>query len=191
MTIEFEITKEDIVQFNIFINFRNRYLKRQASYWRYGLSVFFLMVALIGGIKEFLDSKTEYPTMLAIEFALLWFSIYLIIAIAWFLIWPTIFNKHVKKSVNRYFDNLDDDTSIGKHLMLFDEDTIQDSVDAGTETTNWSAVKEITEINDHIYISLSEIRAYIVPKRTFDSREQLNNFLTTLKNNHLQNKHPG
>ncbi|WP_459927214.1 YcxB family protein [Desulfosporosinus burensis] len=70
---------------------------------------------------------------------------------------------------------------LGKHNLTISEVGIVDRSEQSEAKTQFSAIKNILEEKEHIYIYVSADSAHIIPNRIFVNEAQKNEFLTILR----------
>ena len=79
---------------------------------------------------------------------------------------------------------------LGNHSLTLDDDGIKDASENMESKISWNGVEKYIETNNHFFIYISSVAAYIVPKRVFVSQEQKNEFSIIINENireHIKN----
>jgi YcxB-like protein len=150
MTIQYTITLDDLIAFNIYV--AAPMLKRS------------MLNSLIGAILVFV--VTVYVNFDFWLFATIWLVLVFVYAK-----FGTIyfFKRRAAKLLN-------DSVVLGEHTLIIDDAGIQDIQKLGKEELNWSGVQKIEDDENYIYIFIGQIRAYVIPKRCFAYPDQADAF---------------
>ena len=158
-----ELTPEIVARFNTFVMTKTNYGKRQIRGFNIGFSVFAVILILIFLIRNGFSSMT------------LAMSLPIVIVWAGFIIgFPTLLkaslNGMVKKSNAGYDPQAD---------VVFYDDVLEEITDDKTTKQTYKAVHRVTDDGGlAIYLFIDDIRAYILPRSSFESDEQYAAFLT-------------
>lgn len=83
---------------------------------------------------------------------------------------------------------LDNDGSLlGDRTYYILKDGLKEISENNESLTKWQGIKKVTESEEGIYIFVDKIAAYIVPKRFFDTNEEMNSFINLI-NSRIENK---
>lgn len=185
LRIEFDFNKEDLYYFNIFATERNSLYKREVAVFKIIFIILLMMVGIVYGTGLFFDMLIkDYSVYSAALVAFLWIALFTILAIiTWFYFLPKLFRLHMNRRVRKFIKDYNDPL-IGRHTMSFNHKSISDSCDVAQESIKWNAIEKIEETEKHFFLMLSEIRAYIIPKKVFSDENQLEEFKETIKKYH-------
>lgn len=168
MKIEFNLTKDDYIAFNMHHIETSPTIRRSLLIQQYGVSVIFLIV-------PYFFSRISRAPMLAS------FIVYGAIFLAWILYYPKYFMHATKKRIIKLIDEGDNSAILGIHsITLTDEGIVQESR-TGESKSTWGSVKRIDETSEHIYIFIGTVNAYLVPKRDFEGKIHMEAFIDMLR----------
>lgn len=158
MKIQYELTEDDYIRFNLSHIKRSKTGKRMLLLQRIIGPIIFLGAYFV--LAMWLQ-ETDW-----------WlYGIYGIASILWFLFYPKYFERHVRKQTRRLIDERSNEGMIGPHTMDLDENGLRDLNEFGETRVSWAGIKEVVEENDYVYLYNSSISAYILPKRGQDMEE--------------------
>jgi membrane protein implicated in regulation of membrane protease activity len=168
MELEFDLTKEDYINFNINHLSISDVTKKRLFISRYIISLIFLIVPFI--LAKVTDISFWY-----------WMITFSIV----FIYYVTSYNKKLKKRVNKHINKLlgeeNNKALIGKKILRISENGIEQISDVNTSTTKWEAIGKIIEYQEYIYIYNSAVSAYIIPTRVFKNDSEETGFVKLIK----------
>ncbi|MDE1549607.1 YcxB family protein [Jeotgalibaca caeni] len=157
MKIQFELTEEDYISFNL------HHLEHSPSQKRmYQLSRFLLpmvcavLIYLIGTFV--LNQPSAY-----------WIFVAVIFVVVWTLTYPKQHIKLVTKQLKKMSREGDNSTFYGKKTMTISEDTITVEGNQSTEIVAKENIKTIRVHEDMVLLYLSAVSAQIIPTRCLDA----------------------
>lgn len=167
MKIEFELTEQDFVDFNIF-HFENSKSVRSAH-----RKARFLAPVLFMAIPFVMKNVSEIPF-------LYWFVIFLILSILWVTLYPARMKKSIEKSVRKVL--LERPNSIfGKKTVTLTDKGILTSGEDNNSEISYSAISEISESKKGtLYLYNSSLSAIIIPQSAFKYDTHKKEFLDEL-----------
>ncbi|MGB7606678.1 MAG: YcxB family protein [Lutisporaceae bacterium] len=154
MKIEFNLTKEDYIAFNIHHIDNSPTIKRSLLIQRYGVSLIFLIVPFI------FSRMSGVPWMLSL-------AVYGVIFLAWITYYPKYFMYVTKKRVIRLIEEGDNSDILGTYSVTLTEEGVEQTSNSEESKSSWNAIQRIEETPDYFYIYISAINAYLVPIRAF------------------------
>ncbi|MBI6874443.1 YcxB family protein [Clostridium aciditolerans] len=69
----------------------------------------------------------------------------------------------------------------GRYNILIKHEGILVNSNMGQSNTNWDAVERLIETKEYIYIYISSVNAYIVPKRVLQDTMHKDEFINLIK----------
>jgi hypothetical protein len=150
MKLTIDITREDYSDFNKF-HFMNTKLKR---------TIFIGLLTVI--LLEYLLNRTQFDLTATI-----------ISSIACIVIYFWAINRSLNKTKN-IPDN--DGTILGLKEMEFADDKISYSTKNSQGTCEWSSIKYLKESSKAFYLYMDTNMALLIPKRTFTTENELEDF---------------
>lgn len=70
---------------------------------------------------------------------------------------------------------------LGTHLIALSEEGISEKTDVNSNFYNWEGIYSIEESNDYIFIFINKLQCHIIPKREFNTNEEVNQFFNKAK----------
>lgn len=170
MTFDFEITKEDYINFNLHHLNDSPAQKMNYSILRY-------LIPILFSIPIFLISTIalNQPSILGISIAVAFVAV-------WIYVYPKRYKKVVAKQAEKLLEEADDTQILGKRTMEIEGDIIKVFNMSSADVTLKENIKDIKVYEDMILIYLSEVAAQIVPTRNLN-KEEKTRLLSELKSN--------
>lgn len=97
--------------------------------------------------------------------------------LAW-LVSPREYWKEVEKTISRMAD-CEGIGELGRYRLRIEEAGLREEVGGNVTTTAYSSISRIEETDEHVFIFIAPIRAYIIPKQEVGA--QLVDFLEELR----------
>lgn len=164
MKIDYSLTKEDYINFNVFHMDYSKTMRNSIFVQRYLISLVFLIVPF------FLSANSQIPFWY-------WFAVFCITYILWVVFYKRYAIYFLRKRVARMLDEGKNDGLLGARSLSLNENGIASS-SAATETKHaWDTVVSVAATDEYIYIYVGAVMAYIVPTRVFAGDEQKTEFL--------------
>lgn len=160
MEIQFEITEEDYINFNLHHIGDSPSQKRTYNILRYLLPIIFTIPIYSIGTFIFKQPK------------IYWAIIGGLFALIWIITYPKKHEKLIKKETKKLLKEGDNSSIFGKKTMTIDEKNMIVTSETSSETTSRRSIKSIKFYDDMILIYLSSIMAEIVPTRYLDEKEK-------------------
>lgn len=167
MEIKYELTKDDIIDFNLYHSENSKTIKRSLNIQRYIISVIFVFAAIV------MSSYLDIPYSFTIPF-------FLVVSLIWIFYYPKFFKWLIKRNVSKMLDEGKNKAIIGEQRLSISNEGIIAISEAGEMKSNWSLVEKIGKTKKNIYIYISSISAYIIPIKAFNNEEEVNNFISTV-----------
>ncbi len=166
MEIEYDRTPDDLIAFNLYHLHNSPNLKRQIriSMGLFGILIAsFLLVIFVAGNK----------VLLCIFFI---FSI--IGGIGLFLSLPRYYDQQTVKLTKRLLAEGRNEGLIDHTKVILTPEAIIGQTSRGEEKVFWHSVNQAVETATYIFLYVSSMNAYIIPRRAFSSDEQRLSFLS-------------
>lgn len=168
MTIQYDLTKDDYISFNMHHIKNSKTLKRSLYIQQYVLSLIYIIIPFI------LIEVTTIPLIF-------WLIPFIVIYILWIALYPRYFKGYIKRNIEKMLDEGDNKSIFGPVSLSLEESGIIETTKAGESKANWSSIERIEENKDYIFIYINSVSASIIPVRAFGDIEEKNEFLMTLK----------
>ncbi len=154
--IQYQITEEDYIQFNLHYLENSPSQKKNYNLLRYLIPIIFSVPVYAIGTVLFKQPK-EY-----------WIVIAILFIVIWILRYPKMYIRLVEKQTKKLLDEGDNSSVFGKKTMVIYEDHFEVSDGIGTETVSKNSIKDIKVHEDMVLIYLSAFSAEIIPTRFLD-----------------------
>ncbi|MBI4965562.1 MAG: YcxB family protein [Desulfomonile tiedjei] len=163
MTLQYEITLDDLVAFNLYHFDHSRAVLRNRWLSRYVVPVMLgLLIAVI-----------DFPPPLILILSWILFTG------LWIATWPWIERRITRKHVTRFLLEGQNKAMVGKHALKLLPNSIVETTEYGETTVGWAAVEKIIRADDVIYVYGSAVTAFVVPRRAFQTEEAFDEFFQT------------
>jgi hypothetical protein len=166
--VEYELTKEDYIAFNMHHIDHSPTIKRSLFMQRYVVALVFLVFPFI------FSNMSGAPLLLSL-------MVYGAIFVAWIIYYPRYFMATTKKRILKMIDEGSNENLFGPRSMTLTEEGVEEVNSHGESKSSWRSIEKVDETVDHIYIYTSSINAYLVPIRAFEGRTQKDEFVERLK----------
>jgi hypothetical protein len=151
MKVEYELKKEDYINFNIYHIKNSKVIRKTLLAQRYIVPIIFLVIPLLFG------RFNEIP----------FFP--LSIALIWIIFYPKYFMSVTMKRVSKMIEEGKNNDLLGNHIVIVDEEGLVEKSKNGENSINWMGVERIVSTESYFFIYVSSISACIVPKSSFDN----------------------
>ena len=164
--INTKLSNEDYLDFNLFVNFRTPYGKKQFAKSRLLLTIIPLWVWLLGGIMirfEYID----------------WFSLVvdIVLSVIVFFVTKPFMRFVVKRNCKRMIKKTKAPFTPEATMEFYDDYFVEESPEAKTEV-KYTSITQVYLVNSKmIYMFNSAVGAYIIPVSAFATTEEYNGFM--------------
>ncbi len=160
MKMNFEITKEDYINFNIYHLENSKAQKKTFNTHRYIMPLIFSIPLYFIAVSS-LEKSRIYGITAAIIFS-----------VVWILTYPKRYRKIIAKSVDKNLSEGDNSSIFGKKSLEIMDETLVIEGDFISETVLIESIKEIKIYKDMILIYISGFVAHIIPRRYLDEETE-------------------
>ncbi len=160
MTVEYEITKEDVSAFNLYHHRHSPTARRQYLRAWFFPAVIFLLACI--GIWYLADRERGTPVRTFLDLLPL-FSV----VPFYLLYYPWAYRRKVRKVVDGMVSEGRNRGLFGRHRLTISPENVTDSSEHRQSSTMWSGVERVVTTDTHAYIYTSAMAAIIVPGRVF------------------------
>jgi hypothetical protein len=168
MKVQFELAKEDYIQYNLHYMRESEAIKKSFFIQRYVVSLIYLVLPFI--LVKVSDMPFRYLMI-----------VFLVTYLIWVLYYPKYFASFTKKRLQKIINEGKNVSLFGARSISLDQGGIVESSNTGESKTSWTAVERVEETNKYIFIYVSSVNAYIVPARAFADLKQKKEFIDILK----------
>lgn len=163
MKLEFTLTKQDYIDFNLYHLEHSPSIRSAHNKSRFGGAIAYLALPFV------LVNVTTIPFFW-------WMITFSITAIAWVLLFPRTMRKFYIKQINKAF--LEKNNSFFLELR---EEGVMTKGDSDEMITSYRSISQIAQNDGTLYLYNSSVSAIIVPKTAFHSEDERRIFLDTLR----------
>lgn len=164
MTIEVELTKEDIINFNM-IQQQQRRSQARPTFWK-NVGIWFIIGIIIVFVSNMLPRNVN---MIAHSF----FRVIIIVGVlAAFLtiFWKPLLKSRLKRLITEH------SSGVGKHLYSLSETGLNETSANSEGLTKWTGIIELVKNAEYILLYTANNAAFIFPKRCFQTVEEIQRF---------------
>lgn len=168
MQIHYELNKKDYIDFNMNHFSISPTLKRTIFLQRYIFSIIYLIIPFV------LTTVSDIPFGY-------WASIFGITYILWVVFYPRYFMKTVQRNIEKLMNEGHTKSMLGEHSLTLTDEGVIEKNNSGETKTNWSSIEKIVQTDEHLYIYIDSIKAYIVPIKAFKGESEKQYFLNEIR----------
>ncbi|MBT2701126.1 YcxB family protein [Bacillus sp. ISL-40] len=164
MEVNYNLTEEDYINFNMFHIKNSQSTMRSLKIQRFSIPIIYIILSFV------LSNIGDIPFLFL-------FIPFLIVSIIWVIFYPKYFYKRVIHRIKKMINEGKNDGLIGEHNIIMTEEGIVDSTPTGETKVNWSGINNLKEDQEYLYVYNTSISAYILPKRDLKNVEQIRDYL--------------
>lgn len=154
MKINYSLTKQDYLDFNIQHTKHSPTIRKSILINRYLVPVIFMFVPF------FAEKQTSIPI-------LYWFGIFSIVYILWAIFYPKYYTWEISRKVLKLLKEDKYISMIGERSLALTKEGIIETSSQNESKVKWESVGRINETKEHIFIYISPVSAFIIPTRSF------------------------
>jgi len=167
MNFEYELNKQDLIDFNLFHLTYSKLSRRSYFIQRYILSLSFLVLPFL--LRQFTNMPLGYL-----------FIVFILLCLYWVVFYPKRIKKIVSRKISKMVDEGKNNSVVGTHKLTLSQNGIVDKSEHSEAKTEFIAIENIVEDKEHIFIYVSSNSAHIIPIRIFENDAQKKEFLAVL-----------
>jgi len=168
MNFEYELNKQDLIDFNLFHITYSKLTRRSYFIQRYILSLSFLVLPFL--LRQFTNMSLGY-----------WLVVFILLYLYWVVFYPKRLKKIVSRKISKMLAEGKNKSVVGTHNLVISENGIVDRSEHSEAKTQFSAIENIVEDKEHIFIYVNANSAHIIPIRIFENEDQKKELLTFLR----------
>ncbi|AET69039.1 hypothetical protein Desor_3557 [Desulfosporosinus orientis DSM 765] len=172
MNFNYELNKQDLIDFNMFHITYSKLTRRTFFLQRYIISLSFLILPFF--LKEFTSIPFVY-----------WIFIFGLLYVYWVVYFPKRLEKIVTKKITAMLAGGKNQSVVGAHDLSVSEEGIVDKSAQSEVRTPFNGIEDIVEDKNHIFVYVSSNSAHIIPYRIFADEGQKSELLGFLKEKRL------
>ncbi len=166
MEINYKLTEEDYLKFNLFHIKNSKTAIKALNMQRFLPPIFFIILSYILSTV----GNTSLPVILTAS---------PILSILWIIFYPKYFYNYVIRNTKKMIREGKNDGLLGEHQLIMTKEGIEDSTTYGETKVSWSGLKNFEEDNYNFYLYNSSLSAYVIPKRELSNAEAMRNYLNS------------
>jgi uncharacterized membrane protein len=163
MIIEYEITENDYLFFNMYHFENSKTVKNTFALIRFIFPIIFLFLSL----RSWINFEGLNPVSI---FAF-------VFACVWLIFFPKWMKKSVENRTRKIIREGNNKGLLGKKKLEINEDYIIETDQNAESKHKWNVIEKVVNTQDYIFIYASAVSAYIIPINAFKSKEERDNFL--------------
>lgn len=164
MEVEYHLTEEDFIQFNVFHVKNTKIARRSLMINRIVGPIFFL---IFGYFYSQVDGDLNLGIIATV----------IILSALWVILYPKYFAALVKRNTKKGLDNDNKQGLFGHHRLTMTDDGVFDSTSIGTTSTRWESILEFQEDQYNFYLYYGPTNAYIIPKRDIENVDDVRHYI--------------
>lgn len=168
MKIEYNVTLDDLLDFNMYHCTNSQTVKQSLFNQRYLTPVFFLAIPFLLNYFEGESLAFVLPPFIAMS-------------VLWIVFYPRYFMRHIKKNVTKALSEGENKGIVGYHTLTITSEEIVETSKVRETKSRWSSVQKVISTGNNILIYTSAMGAIIIPLRAFESKEQTEEFIQMAK----------
>ncbi len=172
LTIECEVTKDDIIAFNQYHNRHSPFGRRQYSRAMFRFPAVWLLVFAL--IWFFGDRERGTPLQTFLDLSPLLYGL-----VFYLLYIPFAYRRAVHQAVNGMLAEGKNNGLLGRHRVTLTPESVTEATEFNQASTSWRAVERVVEFGDHAFIYINTMAAIVVPRRAFGVASEFNEFVKT------------
>lgn len=165
MELNYKLTEEDYLDFNLFHAKNSPAVQKQVTMQRIFVPVLYIVLAFLAFM--FLDM----PSFLVL------FVLFLIMGISWVIFYPAYFYRLIKRNATKMMREGKNEGVLGAHTMIFTEDGLREISPNSEMSVSWSGIENFGDGPAGFYLYNSGLSALIIPKRELVNSEEVSGFL--------------
>ncbi|WP_422122376.1 YcxB family protein [Planococcus sp. X10-3] len=164
MELNYKLTEEDYIDFNLFHAKNSKAVKKQVTIQRILVPVIYLVLAVLVSV------------VLDMPFLIIFIPV-LIVNILWIIFYPSYFYRLIKRNATKMMREGKNEGVLGAHKMIFTEDGLREISPKGEMSISWSGIESFGEDPSGFYLYNSGLSALIIPKKELGNSEAVSRFL--------------
>lgn len=170
MTIDYEMTRQDYINFNMLHMKRSKSARKSINTQRFLAPIIFILIPFVISWGNSGDIPMWY-----------WFTIFGIAAVCWALFYPKWVQRETIKRINKMLDEGENKGLSGFQKLSLTEEGIHTENEFKEATAKWNSVEDIVLTDEYILIYIGALMAHVVPLRAFNDDDEKEEFISILK----------
>ncbi len=160
MTLNYNLTEEDYIDFNLFHYNNSPKMKKQNTRQLVAIPVLFFILGTLYVVFTKPDSILA-PLIICI-----------LGTVVWVLAYPFFVKRELKKQVVTLMKEGKKDELVGEYTLTINEDGIHEKNHARSVKSDYDIIEKISMDDKHLYIYNGPMSAFMVPHTAFKSTEE-------------------
>ena len=168
ITVEFERTVEDTIEFNVFHMSHSPSIRQRALFAQIIVAVLVFIVSLAVGYLLNPDKR-----------ALTYFdyALFLVLSVASFFIFPYLNKAEVIQGLRKVTKEGDNKAILGHQTISLTPEHLFVKTPGSESKYAWASIDKIVQNGKYIFLYISSISAIVVPKKAFSTENELQEFV--------------
>lgn len=180
MTAEYELTKDDLIAFNLYHHLHfSRALRRQ--YYRAWFSPAAVLLLICTGVWYLAAQQSGTPLRTFLDLLPLFSGVpFALVASPW------LYRRTIRKLVARMAGEGKNRGLFSRRRITISKEGITDVGEFAQSSTAWWSVERVLRNKDHVFVYTSTFVAIIVPRRAFTAPAEFEDFARTASDYHKE-----
>lgn len=161
--VNYELTAKDYIDFNLYHMKHSDKIKRLMFLQRFIIPLIYFILPFV------LAKSTNVPLWL-------WMAASAAVYILWVYIFPKRMEKNISRKLSKALSQERNAKLLGKHSLAVTEEGISDIGTGGETNVKWNSIRNFIDSEEHFFIFISDTKAFIIPKRAFNTNEAIDIF---------------
>lgn len=170
MTIECDITPDDLLAFNLYHLSHSPVVRRQ--YMRTWFFPAFVWLMICTAIWYLADRERGEPLQTFLALLPLFGGVPL-----YLIMFPLMQRRRLRKTITAMFEEGSNRALMSHHTIEISSDAISDSTGLSKTKMAWQGVDRIVRHDDYAFVYLNALEAVIIPRRAFADAARFDEFV--------------
>jgi hypothetical protein len=162
MQVEYDVTMDDLIRFNLYHFDHSPFVKRQKLRTRY---IPVIMFPLFGLAEYAIRGRYGFGIVMCLLSAI------------WWVVFPAWWKWEVTRRTQKYMSEGSNRGLLGVTRLEVGPNGLHTSGEIGESTLKWSAVEKVAVSDSHTYIYIGAASALMVPHRAFEDGSERTRFI--------------
>ena len=172
MTVEYELTGEDLRAFNLYHQAHSPTARRQYLFsWFFPAAVWLLVCT---GIWYLADQKRGVPLQTFLDLLPLFCGVPV-----YLIYFPWAHRRNLRKIIDGMIHEGKNRRLFCRHRVSISPEVVAESGDFGESSTRWPAVERVVANREYAFLYLNALAAIVVPRRAFPTEQAFEEFVKT------------
>jgi membrane protein implicated in regulation of membrane protease activity len=115
----------------------------------------------VGGAVWLLQLDEEWAVLAAVILALS--------GVIYTAIYPSLYRSTLQRRIRALTEKMGTRGLVGRRTLLFSEESLTEINEVGRSEVKWQDMERVEEVDETVYLFVTESAAWILPRRGFDS----------------------